>query len=178
MRTLLALIFLCCVSLVCKAAETSSASSEGSVWYWQSKGDGQKMKLEVQLQSKTIFTTTFSVAQASRSAIPKKSYARKIRFSFKPEQSIVWKGYRDEDFVSPAKQRIECDIWMASADSNMVILGVSFARPDTILMNTVHLASPTTEARSEITDGLVVVTSLVEDKKQNKSQQAGAGSLR
>jgi len=174
MRTLLALTFLFSVTLLCSAAEAPSSSQESPVWYWHAKGNGQRMKLEVRLDNKTVFTATFSVAQTGRSAIPKKSYAKKIRFSFKPERSIVWSGYRDQDVVSPAKQRIECDIWMAGADEDAVILGVSFDRPDEILMNTLHLASPATEARSEIADGLVVVTSPVTEKKPNKSLQPTA----
>jgi len=119
------------------------------------------MKLEVRLDKKTIFTSTFSIAHTPRRAIPKRSYAKRIRFSFKPERSIVWSGYRDEDVVSPAKQGIECDIWMAGADESVIFLAVSFDRSDAILMNTLHLASPTSEERSEIADGLVVVTSPV-----------------
>ena len=76
---------------------------------------------------------------------------------------------RDEDVVSPAKQRVECDVWMAGADESTIILGVSFDRPDAILMNSLHLASPTSEVRSEIADGLVVVTSPVIEKKSKKA---------
>jgi hypothetical protein len=167
MRTLLALAFLFSITLFGKAAEAPSSSQDGPVWYWQARSNAQRMKLEVRLDNKTIFTTTFSIARTARSAIPKRSYTKKIRFSFKPERSIVWSGYRDEDVVSPAKQRIECDMWMAGADESAIILGVSFDRPDAILMNTLHLASPTSEARSEIADGLVVVTSPVTEKKPN-----------
>jgi len=167
MRTLLALAFLFGITLFAKAAGAPSESQEGPVWHWQARGYGQRMKLEVRLDNKRIFTTTFSVAQTGRSAIPKRSFAKKIQFSFKPERSIVWSGYRDEDVVSPAKQRIECDIWMAGADENAIILGVSFDRPDAILMNTLDLASPTNEAKSEIADGLVLVTSPVTKKKPN-----------
>lgn len=170
MRTLLALTILFGITLFAKAAGAPSGSQEGPVWYWQAGGNDQRMKLEVRLDNKTIFTTTYSVAQTIRSAIPKRSYAKKIRFSLKPERSIVWSGYRDEDVVSPAKQRIECDIWMAGADGNAVILGVSFDKPDVVLMNTLHMASPTNEARSEIADGLVVVTSPVIEKKSNNSR--------
>ena len=167
MRTLLALGFLVGITLFGGAADAPPSPQEGPVWYWQARGNGQKMKLEVRLDKKTIFTTTFSIAHTPRSAIPKRSYAKKIRFSFKPERSIVWSGYRDEDVVSPAKQKIECDIWMAGVEESVIILGVSFDRPDAILMNTLHLASPTSEERSEIADGLVLVTSPVTEEKPN-----------
>lgn len=176
MRALFALTFLFGVMLLCTAAEAPSSSQEGPVWYWQAKGTLQNMKLEVRLDNKTVFTTTFSVAQTNRGAVPKKSYAKKIRFSFKPERSIVWSGYRDEDVVSSAKQRIECDIWMAGVEDSMIILGVSFDRPDAILMNTLHLASPVREERSEIADGLVVVTVPVTGKKPNKALHATAAA--
>lgn len=121
------------------------------------------------MDNETIFMTTFSIAQTDRSAIPKKSHAKKIRFSFRPERAIVWSGYRDADIVSSAKQRIECDIWMAGVEEGAVILGVSFDRNDDILMNTLHLALATSEARSEIADGLVFITSPLAEKKPNKA---------
>lgn len=129
------------------------------------------MKLGVRLNNKTVFTTTFSVAQTGRSTIPKKSYAKRIRFSFKQDQSIVWSGYRDENILSPAKQRIKCEIWMAGASESAIIFGVSFDKRGAIFMNTLHLASPTSEARSEIAEDLLVVTSPITDKKPNYSIQ-------
>jgi len=178
MRILLASVLLFGAALFGKTAETASSSQEGPVWHWQARGNGQRMKLEVRLDNKTIFTTTFSIAHTPRSAILKRSYAKKIRFSFKPERSIVWSGYRDEDVVGSARQRIECDIWMAGADESAITLGVSFDKPDAILMNTLHLALPTSEARSEIADGLVVVTSPVIEKKPKKALEATAAAPR
>ena len=178
MRMSLTLVYLFSIAVFGKAAEVPSGSQGRPVWYWQARGNAQRIKLEVRLDEKTIFTTTLSIAHTGRSAIPKRSYAKKIRFSFKPERSIVWSGYRDEDVVSPAKQRIECDIWMAGADANAVILGVSFGRSDAILMNTLHLASPTSEARSVLADGLVVITCPVSEKKPNQTIQATAATPR
>lgn len=134
------------------------------------------MKLEVQLDKKTVFTTTFSVALTGRTAIPQRSYSKKIRFSFKPERSIIWSGYRDDDVVSAAKRRIVCDIWMAGADEDGIILGVSFDRCSAILMNTLHLGLPTAVAQSEITGGLMVVTSPVTEKKPNRALHAAAAA--
>jgi hypothetical protein len=176
MKTALIFVFLFGVIVVGKGAGVPSASRERPVWYWQAGGSGRGMKLEVRLDNKAIFITTLSVARASRRAIPKRSYAKKIRFSFKPERAIVWSGYRDENFVCPAKRQIECDIWMAGADESALILGVSFGRSDVIFMNTLHLASLKNDVRSEIADGLVVVTSPVAEKKPNE-RGPGKGGL-
>jgi hypothetical protein len=121
----------------------------------------------VQLDQKAIFTTSFTAASTSSNAIPKTSYAKAIRFSFRPDRSIVWNGYRDQDMISPARQKVKCDIWMAGADENSVTLGVSFASSDAILMNTLHIALPTTEARSEIAHGLVVITTPSSETEPN-----------
>jgi hypothetical protein len=53
---------------------------------------------------------------------------------------------------------------------------LSFERPDAILMNTLHLASPSGEEQSEIADGLVVVTFPITEKKPNKALQATAAA--
>lgn len=133
------------------------------------------MKLEVRLDNKTIFTTTLHIAKSGRSGIPRRSYTKKIGFSFRPQRSMVWSEYRDE-IVSPAKQRIKCDIWMAGADENAIILGVSCNRSDTILMNTLHLASPSSEVRSKIAGALVVVTSPITEPKPNHPAAGNARS--
>ncbi len=175
MRTFLTLICLFSIAAFGKAAEVPPGPQERPVWYRQAKGIAQRMTVEVRLDDKTLFTTTLPIAHTGRSAIPQTSYAKKIRFSFRPERSIVWSGYRDEDVVSPAKQGIKCDIWMAGADEDAIILGVSFNRSDAILMNTLYLASPTNETWSEIAAGLVVVTSPVAEEKRNQSRQPSAG---
>lgn len=159
MRTLLAMTFLVGVMSYCRAAEAPSSSQEGPVWYWQAKDRSQRMKVYLLLDNKVVFTATFSIAHGVRSTIPRRAHSKMIRFSFRPERSIVWSGYQDENVASPAKRRIECDIWMAGADEHVLILGASFDRPGAILMNTLHLALPTSETRTEIADGLVVVTS-------------------
>ena len=176
MRNHAVITFLFGAMLFCGAGESRSSSPEGPVWYWQAKGSRQNMKLEVRLDNKAVFTTTFSIAQTARGAVPEKSYAKKVRFSFKPERAIVWSGYRDEDVVSSAKQRIECDIWMAGVEDGVITLGVSFDRPDAIVMNTLHLASPFREERSEIAAGLVIVTVPVTEKKPNKVRPATAAA--
>ncbi|HEX5219118.1 MAG TPA: hypothetical protein VFZ59_06085 [Verrucomicrobiae bacterium] len=170
MKTLFVLGVLFGAALFGKGAEVPSRSGS-SVWYWQARDRSQRMKLEVLLDNKRIFATTFSIAQSGREQISKTSHAERIEFSFRPKRSIVWEGYRDEAIRSAARQRIRCDIWMAGADETAIILGVSFVKSDAILMNTLHLALPTTAARSEIADGLVVVTSPVSETKPDRTQQ-------
>jgi hypothetical protein len=176
MRSCLTLVCLFSFAVFGNAAGVPSESHEHPVWYWQARGNAQRMKLEVRLDDQTIYATTVSIAHTGRSAIPKRSYAKQVRFSFKPERSIVWSGYRDEDVVSPAKQGIECEIWMAGADEDAIMLGVSFDGSHATLMNTLHVASPTSEARSEIGGGLVVLTSPVAEKEPNHSVEPTGAS--
>ena len=162
-------MFLCGVTL--SAEETAvprSGSQEPDVWFWQSGGSGQRMRLEVQLDQRAIFTTSFTATHTSRSAIPETSHSKAVRFSFRSKRTILWSGYRDKDVISPTKQPIECDIWMAGADDSAIILGVSFAGPDGILINTLHVALPTREERSEIAHGLVIITSPASTPEPNK----------
>jgi len=116
------------------------------------------MRLQVLLDQKVIFASSFSVGRLLRSEGEKDYPAEKLSFSFKAGRPIKWLGYRDDEPISPAKQEIECNIWMAGADPDYIILGVDFSRADTGLMNTLHLAYPTEKSSSEIENGLVVVT--------------------
>ena len=116
------------------------------------------MKLEVRLDQKIIFATSFPVCRLADADAEKGYENKRLKFSFKAGRPIVWKGYRDDQPASTAGQNIDCDIWMAGADPTAVIIGISFSRPDTILMNTLHIAVPSEKKSSEIEDGLVVLT--------------------
>lgn len=147
-----------------ETARASVDAQESPVWFWNSGKNGPKMKLEVQLDQNVIFATSFTISHQKRSVIPENSHQPVISFSFKAERPIAWSGYRDENVVSPAKQTIKCDIWMAGADPMAIILGLDFTESNLILINTLHIAVPASEARSEIVPGLVIVTSPISEK--------------
>ena len=58
-------------------------------------------------------------------------------------------------------------LWL-TAQGAVALASDTFARPDGILMNTLHIALPTREARSEAAHGLVIITSPDSEGEPNK----------
>jgi hypothetical protein len=117
------------------------------------------MALEVRLDKKILFKSSFPLCHAKRSNIPAGGQSKTLHFAFKPPRAIVWKGYRDDEGdPTPANQEIDGDIWLAGSDPDALLLGISFISLNTIYMNTIHVAHPTQRDQTEIARGLFVTT--------------------
>ncbi len=57
-------------------------------------------------------------------------------FFFRPARSLDWDEVR-----TSARERIEGNVWRAGADSDDVLLGISFVARDRVLLNTIHIAA-------------------------------------
>jgi hypothetical protein len=139
-------------------ASPALASEEGPVWFWFAECGGPTMRLEVQLDQKVIYTSSFPLCRAERSSTYSDGQKSKLQFSFTPGRPIVWTGYRDEDDTTGPGQALEGDIWLAGADPDDMMLGVGFIAEDTIYMNTIHIAYPDKPSQTEIASGLTVLT--------------------
>lgn len=119
------------------------------------------MNLEVRLDQKVIYKSSFPLCRAERSSVHSQGRARKLHFLFKPRRAIVWRGYKDEDETTDPNQPIAGDIWLAGADPDALLIGISFSTHDSIYMNTIHIAHPARRDQSEVAAGLVVITNPV-----------------
>jgi hypothetical protein len=142
------------------------ASQEEPVWFWFATCGGPMMKLEVRLDQKILYQSSIPLCRAERSSVHSQGQARKLHFAFNAPRAIVWHGYRDKDDTINPNQAIEGNIWLAGADPDALLLGVSFGTHDSIYMNTIHLAHPTLRDVSEITSGLVVITDPLERSEE------------
>jgi len=140
-------------------AGPQAAAQEGPVWSWFATCGGPAMAIEVRLDGATICKAEFPVCHADRERVESQGqWIGKIRFSFSPSRSIIWKGYRDTTDITKAGQVLKADLWQAGADPDDLLIGVSFSDQNTIYMNTIHIAHPTRRDESEIAKGLTVVT--------------------
>ncbi|MBZ5782256.1 hypothetical protein, partial [Klebsiella aerogenes] len=62
------------------------------------------------------------------------------------------------EYHTTSTQTIEGNIWQAGADPGDLILGVSFATKNQVLLNTIHIARPGSASSSEVDRGIVVRT--------------------
>ena len=127
----------------------SSQVSEGPVWYWFQNCPGNKsLGLEISRNGIVIFRSSFPICQ-----MPRKDQEQKtLVFSFKGGPA-----YRAEYHTSPT-EIIEGNIWLAGADPDALILGISFTTRKRILLNTLHVAKPDSKSVTEIDRGIVVRT--------------------
>jgi hypothetical protein len=144
--------------LVVAMASPALASQEGPVWYWFATCGGPTMKLEVRLDQRLIYESSFPLCRAERSSVHSEGQREKLDFVFKAPRAIIWQGYRDDGNTTDPNQEIECDIWLAGADPDAMWLGVGFTSRGSIYMNTLHIAYPDRREVSEIEPGLMIIT--------------------
>jgi hypothetical protein len=171
-------IFICLLVLAasCSTSSPSAKNSRGfevgseekPVWFWFA-GDGPQMSLQVRLDQKIIFETTFPIRHAKRSGAYSKGQEKVLHYSFTAPRAIVWQGYKDEDETTTASQKILGDVWLAGADPDCLILGISFGGRDSNYMNTLHIAHPNQRDESIIASGLIIVTLPIEEMKTKAS---------
>ena len=150
--------FIATIMLFAAVAGPAVASQEGPVWFWFATCGGPVMKLEVRLDQNIIYQSSFPLCRAERSSAHSEGQKKTLDFVFNAPRAIVWQGYRDEDNTTDPNQEIKGNIWLAGADPNTMILGVSFVSRGSIYMNTLHIAYPDRREVSEIEPGLVVIT--------------------
>ncbi len=137
----------------------SRASAEPPVWSWFSTCGGPVMELQVRLDQVTIFKASFPICRAPRESNSSQGQsAGSLHFTFRPERTITWSGYRDGQEQTKAGEVLTCDLWQAAADPDDLVIGVSFSTAKAIYMNALHVAHPSSRDETEIASGLYVVT--------------------
>jgi hypothetical protein len=153
-----AMILLRALLIAVAMTGTAQAAQEGDVWFWFAACGGPTLNLEVRFDQKAIFKSWFPLCRAARSSFYSEGQRRRLHFDFKPRRSIVWEGYREEHNTTTPNQSIEGDIWLAGADPDALLLGITLMTRDSIYMNTIHIAHPSLRDQPEIAPGLVVIT--------------------
>jgi hypothetical protein len=145
-------------ALFAMCATTAFSAEEGPVWFWFEACGGPFMKLQVRFDDKVVYESTFPICHAPRSSIHARGGDKKLNFSFNPQRSITWLGYKDESEKTSPKQSLVGDLWLAGADPDALLIGVSFSSARSIYMNTIHIAQPGKQDQTQIAPGLVVVS--------------------
>jgi hypothetical protein len=135
------------------AFQTTPAPSE-SVWYWF--GDcpkPRKMGIRLLLDGKTIYESQFHACQLHRTDANSERQ-EKIKASFRFSGGHTFQG----TYHTKNSERIEANVWQAGADADDIVLGLSFALPNQILLNTTHIVEPGKSTQSNLDPGLVIKT--------------------
>jgi hypothetical protein len=146
-----------------------------AVWRWFATCDPEDtMRLEIHLDGKLLQSYSFPICRVDLSEVSRQDKLQSeefekpkiLVFTFRPARRIVWTGYRETDNTTNPNQALEGNIWQAGGEPDVLLLGVSFVTKDSIMMNTIHIASAATQSRSEIVKGLLVTTYAVKAKRK------------
>jgi hypothetical protein len=148
-------ILLVCAALIGISAATGE---EKPVWQWFASCGGPKMVLEVRLDAKVIYTSSFPICHAVEPPRDKGFESKRLEFKFASPRALVWRGYRSDRETTRAGLELDGNVWQAGADCDDLLLGVSFMDAEAIYMNTVHIARPFHRDTTQIADGLFVIT--------------------
>ena len=158
MRPFTTFVSACTAAIIGLAvANANPESATESVWQWYATCSRPfLMRLEVSLNGAVVAGYSVPICKVPRSDRPKDP--KILKFVLHPDHRIVWTGYREVDDTTDAGEEIEGDIWQAGGESDALVLGVTFAVKDKLLMNTLHVARTANRAESEIAKGLSVTT--------------------
>jgi len=134
--------------------QTSASAPDAVVWHWFGDcASGDSLVLDVTLDGKAIYGSTFPICQARRRAIKPEPQQRILEFRFDAAPRRFGTRSRATD-----PQAITANIWQAGAERNAITLGVSFSAENLVLLNMRHDALASAASRSERVRGLVITT--------------------
>jgi len=123
------------------------------VWRWfQTCSESTTMGVDVVLEGKLVYRSSFPICNGA--GAPNNSDGKQKTLSFSFNGGHLFQG---EYHTAPA-QRVKGNIWQAGADLDDLILGVSFATKNQVLLNTVYTVRPGRASESEVDRGIVVKT--------------------
>jgi hypothetical protein len=130
------------------------SAREQVVWHWFGACTGSdSLMLEFRVDGKVVYTSTFPICRVRRSDIKPEPQQRLLTFRFDAAPRRFGTQYRATD-----PEPITGNVWEADHRATAIVLRVSFATAERVLLNTRHVARPDTPARSEWIRGLELIT--------------------
>ena len=136
------------------SGQTRPSARAQLVWHWFGGCAGRdSLILEFHVDGKLVYSSTFPICYMSRSDIRPEPQQRVLTFHFDAAPRRFGTQYRASE-----PEPITGNVWEAGQKQTAVVLGVSFATAERVLLNTRHAARPNSSARSEWIRGLELIT--------------------
>jgi hypothetical protein len=130
------------------------SAREQLVWHWFGGcTSGDSLKLEFHVDGALVYSSTFPICHVHHSEIKPEPQQRLLTFQFDAAPHRFGTQYRASE-----PEPITGSVWEAGQRRTAVVLGVSFATAERVLLNTRHMARPDSPARSEWIRGLELIT--------------------
>ena len=132
------------------------------VWHWFGTCAGSdSLAFSVSLDGKPVYNSTFPICRLRRADIKPDRQQRLLQFRF----AGVPRRFGVRSRVSDI-QVIEGNVWETGGERHAILLGISLAAGDQVLMNLHFLASTDLGSRSESPRGFVITTRPVRVSRQ------------
>ena len=154
------------IGLLAVWALPGQSRADPTVWYWFATCGGPAMTLEIHLDKTTLYKATFPICKAGRKSEASQGQTGRVEFAFTPKRALLWEGYRERSDLSVPNQPLEVNLWQAGAEPDSLVIGVSVADRDKVLMNTVHIAPAARRGETTIAKGLMIETYVSEPMRR------------
>ncbi len=136
------------------SGQASTSARDALIWHWFGDcANNDSLVLEVTFDGKPIYSAAFPICQRRRIDIKPEPQQRILQFRFDGVPRRFGTQYR-----ATGTEPIEGNIWEAGGERHAILLGISFATDQRVLLNTVHVARADSPSRSERVRGLVITT--------------------
>jgi len=133
---------------VAQQSPSHSQTNTDVVWTWSKQCSGNhKIGVTVRIDTTVLYRGVLPICHGSRNA-----ENGRVEFHFAGGHTF------QSEYRTGSTDSIEGDIWQAGGDPGDLILGISFATNNQILLNTVHIARPDKPTSSELDKGLFITT--------------------
>jgi hypothetical protein len=136
------------------SAGLGQAAPAQLVWHWFGGcASSDSLVLEFRVDGRPVYGSAFPICHVRRADIRPEPQQRLLTFRFDAAPRRFGTQYRAAD-----PEPITANIWEAAHQGTAIVLGVSFATAERVLLNTRHRARPDSPARSEWIRGLELIT--------------------
>jgi hypothetical protein len=136
------------------SSQASRSAPEPLVWHWFGTcASRDSLQLEFHADGNLVYSSAFPICHVRRADTKPEPQERLLTFRFDAAPRRFGPQYRAVD-----PEPISATIWEAGRRPTGIMLGVSFATAERVLLNTRHLARPDTPARSAWITGLELIT--------------------
>ena len=147
-------VFALALAPVSVRAQVPRPTDAGVIWHWFGGCAGSdSLVLEVRFDDKPLYSTTFPICQVRRGQIKPEPQQRFLAFRF---DAVPQRFRALERGTDP--RPIAGTIWEVHGEPRAILLGVSFATEDQVLLNTRHEAPARSATRTVRVRGLVITT--------------------
>jgi hypothetical protein len=141
--------------------QVPSAARNEVVWHWFGGCAGRdSLFLEVRLDGKPLYSATFPICRVRHKEIKPEPQQRLLAFRFEGAPRHFGSRYKETN-----PQPIQANIWESGGDPQAILLGISFATEQEVLLNMHYTAPADAPSRSERLRGLVITTRPVGRKR-------------